>query len=88
MSEDNSNVDFIDKEFLQQALQNHTRDPDLRVTNFDLQPATAKGDNYMSVLHRATIEYTRKRKKETKSVIIKMAPGGDGGASEMACLLF
>lgn len=85
MEEDNNNIDFVNSEFLQEALQNHTKDPDLRVLDFTVEPATAKGDNYMSVLYRASIDYTRKRKKKSQSVIIKIAPSGT--RSEMVCFL-
>lgn len=87
MTED-SDAEFINKEFLQEALQNYTKDPELHVTDFSQEHATAKGDNYMSFLYRVTVEYTtRKRKKESKSVIIKVAPTGVGATSEMVCFL-
>lgn len=55
------------------------------------KPATNKGDNYTSDMHRATVEFTREQRgrkvTEKRSIIVKVAPTTEGPQKEMVSSL-
>lgn len=78
---------FINKTFLQDALQNYSKDTGLRVIQFLVTNATNKGDNYMSDMYRVTVNYLRNGVNENKSIVIKVAPFEEGARRGMVITL-
>ena len=64
---------WLDKEFLEKALQTEENDADLEVTSFMARRATSTGDNYMSELYRTTLKVRSgdKSSERTVSLIVK-----------------
>lgn len=66
--------EFINNEFLQNALKSYGNGADIQVIDYTVTSATAKGDNYTSEMFRVGVKLTRDGKHETKSLIVKLAP--------------
>lgn len=49
---------WLDGDFLEKHLQNFFGDKQIRIVNFEVKPATAKGENYASYLYRVKITYS------------------------------
>lgn len=49
---------WLDREFLEKHLQNFFSDKQITIVNFEVKPATAKGENYASTLHRVKVTYS------------------------------
>lgn len=56
--------EWLDNCFAQKCLQNHCPDSTITVHSFDAQLATAKGENYVSIIYRATAVYSEEQEKE------------------------
>lgn len=71
-------LSWLNQDFLEKALRKGEKDDSIQVHDIFIKPATAKGDNYTSVMIRATVDLSRKvgcrSVKEKKSVIIKVVP--------------
>ncbi|KAH8267231.1 hypothetical protein KR026_008600 [Drosophila bipectinata] len=48
---------WLDEAYLEPLLRDQKKDPGLRITELDIKPATAKGDNYASVMTRVKVLY-------------------------------
>lgn len=49
---------WLDRDFLEKHLQNFFGDTQITIVNFEVKPATAKGENYASYLYRVKVTYT------------------------------
>lgn len=49
---------WLNSEFLAKHLQSYYNDKTITLTNFEVKPATVKGDNYCSSMFRVTIYFT------------------------------
>lgn len=49
---------WLNGDFLEKQLQNYHTNQSLKLVNFDVKPATVKGDNYCSSMYRVTVLYT------------------------------
>ncbi|XP_031633749.1 uncharacterized protein LOC116347328 [Contarinia nasturtii] len=86
---DDSIPNWINIDFLEKHLQNFFGDKPIAIVNFDVKPATAKGENYASYLYRVTVNYSDELstcsasrrnsdfKLSTLNIIIKTAVPGD-----------
>ncbi|EDX14389.1 GD21198 [Drosophila simulans] len=66
MSE-NTDPEWLLKEYLEYKLCRYFEDDSLQLKKIETQPATAKGDNYASVMTRINLKYTTKDSKDTQS---------------------
>lgn len=55
---DNFAPKWISKDFLEKHLQSFFNDKQINIINFEVKPATAKGENYASYLYRVKVIYT------------------------------
>ncbi|KAH8358900.1 hypothetical protein KR093_003196 [Drosophila rubida] len=74
---------WLNAEFFREVLSNHLKEPELRVLNVEMSPASAKGDHYASVMFRSKVAYETQRGKFSKSLIIKTMPEQEGHKKEM-----
>ncbi|KAJ9579019.1 hypothetical protein L9F63_024874 [Diploptera punctata] len=65
---------WLNDEFLEMALRCEDVDGDLRVTSSNIVRATAPGDNYFSMIYRATVHIKTRGQSQTRSLIIKCQP--------------
>ncbi|PSN36163.1 hypothetical protein C0J52_17000 [Blattella germanica] len=71
MLKENSDVNFSESYKQAKMLRLSEDNKNLTVTSHELTRATAPGDNYTSDMFRIKISFTKKGKKETKSLILK-----------------
>ncbi|XP_060648753.1 uncharacterized protein LOC132786275 [Drosophila nasuta] len=77
---DNYNADelvapeWLNEHFFKDVLTHDHNDPNVKVIDFKISPATAKGDHYASIMFRAEIEYSIGDEKLSKPIIIKTMP--------------
>ncbi|EDV91303.1 uncharacterized protein LOC6568355 [Drosophila grimshawi] len=69
---------WLNEQFFQDALIQYLKEPNLKVTEAKMSPASAKGDHYASVMFRAIVEYSTQKRKCSKSLIIKTMPEVQG----------
>ncbi|XP_073820528.1 uncharacterized protein [Musca autumnalis] len=71
--------------YLQQVLKGFLRDNTVQLTNVDIRPATANGENYASVMSRIKISFTSKTntKPQTLSFIMKYSYENDPVVSKI-----
>ncbi|XP_067646821.1 uncharacterized protein [Eurosta solidaginis] len=63
---------WLNEEYVQKVFRKYKRDEGLKVLQLDLKPATAKGDNYVSILTRIKVKYQLSNNKtESGSYIVK-----------------
>lgn len=66
---------WLNNQFIEKILKQSENDDSIRVLNIVTKPATNKGDNYMSQMHRTVVNYTRnqgpRQITENKSLVIK-----------------
>lgn len=55
---DDSVPKWLDKEFLEKHLRNYFGNKQITIVNFEVKPATAKGENYASYLYRVKLTYS------------------------------
>lgn len=69
MSEKNTHTDpeWLTKEYVEYKLCRYFEDDSLQLKKLETEPATAKGDNYASVMTRINLEYSTKDSKDTQS---------------------
>ena len=68
---------WLNGAFLENALKSEDCDGDLKITSYSIKRATAPGDNYLSVMYRATLHVKREGHSERISLIIKYQPDGE-----------
>ncbi|XP_046431327.1 uncharacterized protein LOC124185048 [Neodiprion fabricii] len=77
---------WLNSSYVQAVLRKAEKDDSVEVTSMTVKPATAKGDNYTSDMHRITLVLSRisegRELTETRSLIAKLAPQG-GTREEM-----
>lgn len=66
--------EFLTKEYLQNILQKYEKTDNINVKEFNCIPAVAAGNNYASMLLRASVQYTKNGESVEKSLIIKATP--------------
>lgn len=49
---------WLNGDFLEKQLQNYHLDESVKLMRFDVKPAMAKGDGYLSAMFRVTVYYT------------------------------
>lgn len=49
---------WLNKVFLSKFLRKHYGDENLKIHSFQVTPASAKGENYTSLLFRVVVQYT------------------------------
>lgn len=62
---------WLTKKYLEKVLRDHEKDESINVHKFNGSPATAKGNNYASVMLRINVEYEQNAKTLSKSMVIK-----------------
>ncbi|KAJ9582749.1 hypothetical protein L9F63_022894 [Diploptera punctata] len=67
---------WLNDEFLETALKSDDVCGDLKVTSSNIVRATAAGDNYLSLIYRATVQITTRGQSENRSLIVKCQPEG------------
>nr|NP_651370.2 uncharacterized protein Dmel_CG10513 [Drosophila melanogaster]AAF56440.2 uncharacterized protein Dmel_CG10513 [Drosophila melanogaster]AAK92891.1 GH13495p [Drosophila melanogaster]AOQ12660.1 CG10513-PB [synthetic construct] len=75
--------EWLDETYLERLLRDLKNDPGLRITDLVIKPATAKGDNYASVMTRVRILFLKSGAKspETEYYIVKTTYENDAFAS-------
>lgn len=64
---------WLNERFLEKNLQKYYNNEKISVTNIDVRPAAAKGDNYCSHIYRVSIDYNVASKSTSNEVnILKM----------------
>ncbi|KAH8358858.1 hypothetical protein KR093_002907, partial [Drosophila rubida] len=66
--------EWLNGQFFTDVLTHHHNSSNVKVIDFKISPATAKGDHYASIMFRAEIEYTLLDEKLSKPIIIKTMP--------------
>lgn len=64
--------EWFTKEYIENVLQNHYKTEELAVKEMSAQPATKRGDNYASVMHRVSVEFVKNGKTIKDSFILKV----------------
>lgn len=49
---------WLNKSFIEDALKQYRNDDSLQVDSIEIKPATAKGENYASLMYRCKVNYT------------------------------
>ena len=67
---------WLNQDLFDKAIRSFEPDPQAKVNNFDIKPATKPGENFASAVFRATIRFTSKNQEDEQeiSVIIKTLP--------------
>ncbi|XP_043653422.1 uncharacterized protein LOC122620156 [Drosophila teissieri] len=68
MSEKNTNAEpeWLTKDYVGKKICRYFEDDSIQLKSLETDPATAKGDNYASVMTRINLEYTTKDSKDTQ----------------------
>ncbi|KAH8359987.1 hypothetical protein KR093_009928 [Drosophila rubida] len=74
--------EWLNGQFFTDVLTHHHNSSNVKVIDFKISPATAKGDHYASIMFRAEIEYSLLDKKLSKPIIIKTMPETEGFKKE------
>ncbi|XP_016952202.1 uncharacterized protein LOC108026021 [Drosophila biarmipes] len=74
---------WLNSEFIADALGSHEEEPELKVIDLTLSPASAKGDHYASIMFRAKVKYTNAKGEFEKSLIVKTMPEEEGHKKEL-----
>lgn len=76
---------WINEEFLQKVLTQYEKDENIEVVDFDISPASLKGDHYASIMFRCKVSYKFLKTFSImkKSMIIKTLPEEDNMKREM-----
>ncbi|KAH8312779.1 hypothetical protein KR044_012886 [Drosophila immigrans] len=86
---DNYNADeleapeWLNAQYFEEVIRQYENEPEVKVTEVKMSPASAKGDHYASVMFRGNISYTTQKGKFAKSLIIKTMPEAEGHKKEM-----
>ncbi|XP_069690937.1 uncharacterized protein [Periplaneta americana] len=72
-----SSPEWLNKSFLEKVLRSADDDPSITVTSVDINPATAPGDNYMSMIYRIKVHMIKGGQMQNKSLIAKTMAFGD-----------
>lgn len=72
---------WFDACYLQNILRSAEKDESIEIFYLTIKPATNKGDNYLSELYRAAVEFSRvengDKLQEKRSLILKLVPNDD-----------
>lgn len=84
IDENQQTPEWLTKEFLTKKLQKYYKDPYLQIINMTVCPATAKGENYASIMNRVSLQYKMRGDREPRlgSYIVKSSFEGDEFATE------
>lgn len=63
---------WLDKEFLEQHLQNYFKNKEIQVINFDVKPVVGKGENYFSCIYRVNVSFSFTTKKDDVSKVYQI----------------
>ncbi|XP_065354377.1 uncharacterized protein LOC135948851 [Calliphora vicina] len=76
---------WINKEFLEKVLSEYEHDEDIEIIEFDMSPASLKGDHYASIMFRCKLSYKFGKTSSVmkKSMIIKTLPVEENMKREM-----
>ncbi|XP_023293690.2 uncharacterized protein LOC111676912 [Lucilia cuprina] len=76
---------WINKEFLQKVLSEYEHDEDIEIVEFDMSPASLKGDHYASIMFRCKVTYRFCKTSSVmkRSMIIKTLPVEESIKREM-----
>lgn len=78
---------WLSAPFIEKALRRSENDDSICIIDCFVKPATNKGDNYTSDMHRVTVEYRHnqgaKAVTEKITIIIKVAPTAEGVHKEL-----
>ncbi|XP_016980493.1 uncharacterized protein LOC108045621 [Drosophila rhopaloa] len=74
---------WLDEPYLERLLKDLKKDPNLKITDLEIRPATAKGDNYASVMTRVKVFYLKSGAKnpEIEYYIVKTTYENDAFSS-------
>ncbi|KNC24661.1 hypothetical protein FF38_13554 [Lucilia cuprina] len=77
--------EWINKDFLEDVLQQYRNDKTLKIIDFNISPACVKGDHYASIMFRCKLNYAEDQCSENKqkTFIIKTLPMEEGMKREM-----
>uniref|UniRef100_A0A1L8DZ13 Putative ecdysteroid kinase n=1 Tax=Nyssomyia neivai TaxID=330878 RepID=A0A1L8DZ13_9DIPT len=70
--------EWLNREYLEKVFREYEHDQTLHIFECEIVPATKPGDNFASIVFRAHLKYTSKKKTESLSVIIKVRPFLEG----------
>lgn len=72
--------DWMNKEFFEKVLRYHEKDSVLVVSDYQIAPASKKGDHFASVMYRININYRSSKSDKPKniSIILKTEPYIEG----------
>lgn len=54
---------WLDGDFLEKHLRNYFNSDQLKIVDFEVKPATAKGENYASYIYRVNVTFTKNPNK-------------------------
>ncbi|KAM7361867.1 uncharacterized protein ACRADG_012731 [Cochliomyia hominivorax] len=76
---------WINHEFLENVLQQYEKCEHIKINNFDITPASLKGDHYGSVMFRCKLNYNLNKSMGSikRSFVIKTIPEEEGTKREM-----
>ncbi|XP_037942804.1 uncharacterized protein LOC119675671, partial [Teleopsis dalmanni] len=57
---------WLTAEYLEKILQENKKDNTIRVTDLEIKPATAKGENYASIMTRVKVDFIEQQSKDTQ----------------------
>ncbi|KAM8705885.1 hypothetical protein ACLKA7_010220 [Drosophila subpalustris] len=76
-------LEWLNTDYFTEILIQYKNEPEIKVTDLKLSPASSQGDHYASVMLRAVVEYTNLRGTFSKSLIIKTMPERGGQQKQM-----
>ncbi|KAH8335369.1 hypothetical protein KR074_000349 [Drosophila pseudoananassae] len=74
---------WLKVEFIEEVLRSNKEDPELKVTDLKITPATLEGDHCASVMYRTTAKYTTAKGTFSTSLIVKTVPDQEGNKNDM-----
>ncbi|XP_017104274.2 uncharacterized protein [Drosophila bipectinata] len=74
---------WLKVEFIEEVLRSNKEDPELKVTDLNITPATLEGDHCASVMFRTTAEYTTAMGTFSTSLIVKTIPDQEEHTNDM-----
>lgn len=63
---------WLDRILVQRSLQNYFSNNQLRIIQFKVKPATAKGENYASCIYRVNVVYCDMEKNAVENQVRKV----------------
>lgn len=80
---------WLNEQFIEKIIKNSDLKSEMaKIVKISVAPATAKGDNYSSVMIRVTIDYANtKLEMKKKSIVIKLSPQKEGVQKDLVSLM-